>query len=106
VTALTTIMMAPSMTVTAAATAKMVTSRTLLMVAESERTAQRSHRGYRLASRMASCNHFRTPFGSGAGRGQVLTGPCLNVNVTDLAFSVNLSHSAQPPRAAGDTLSA
>jgi hypothetical protein len=49
--------MAPSMTVTAAATDKMVTSRTLLVVAELERTAQRSHRGYRPASHMASCNH-------------------------------------------------
>jgi len=56
-TTLATSKMAPSMTVTAAATDRMVTSRTLLVVAELERTAQRSHRGYRPASQTASCNH-------------------------------------------------
>src|SRR4029077_19806245 len=35
-----------------------VASRTLLVVAVPERTAQRSHRGYRPASQMASCNHY------------------------------------------------
>jgi len=50
--------MTPSMTVTAAATARTMTRRILLVVAVSERTAQRSHRGYRLASHMASCNHY------------------------------------------------
>ena len=49
--------MAPIMTITAAATDKTMTSRTLLVVAVPERTAQRSHRGYRPASQMASCNH-------------------------------------------------
>jgi hypothetical protein len=56
--------MAPSMTVTAAATDRTVTSRTLLVVAELERTAQRSHRGYRLASHMARCNHFERHSGT------------------------------------------
>ena len=50
--------MAPSVTVTAAATDRTMTSRTLLVVAVLERTAQRSHRGYHLASRMASRNHY------------------------------------------------
>ena len=50
--------MAPSMTVTAAATDRTMTSRTLLVVAVLERTAQRSHRGYHLASHMASRNHY------------------------------------------------
>jgi hypothetical protein len=36
----------PTMTVTAAATARTMTSRILLVVAVLERTAQRSHRGY------------------------------------------------------------
>ncbi len=57
-TTLATSKMAPNMTVTAAATAKTMTRRTLLVVAVSERTAQRSHRGYWLASHMASCNHY------------------------------------------------
>jgi hypothetical protein len=39
------IKMAPIMTVTAAATDRTMTSRTLLVVAVPERTAQRSHRG-------------------------------------------------------------
>ena len=56
-TALVTTKMAPIMTVTAAATDKMMTSLTLLVVAVLERTDQRSHRGYRPASHMASCNH-------------------------------------------------
>jgi hypothetical protein len=50
--------MAPSMIVTAAATDRTMTSRTLPVVAVLERTAQRSHRGYHLASHMASCNHY------------------------------------------------
>ncbi len=49
------------MTVTAAATARMMTRRTLLVVAVLERTAQRSHRGYLPASHMASCNHYDHP---------------------------------------------
>src|SRR5437660_11781848 len=48
---------APIMTVAAAATDRTMTSRTLLVVAVPERTAQRSHRGYRPASQMARCNH-------------------------------------------------
>jgi hypothetical protein len=48
----------PSIAVTAATTARTATSRTFLVVAVLERTAQRSHRGYRLASHMASCNHY------------------------------------------------
>src|SRR5215472_7787943 len=60
--------MTPIMTVTAAATDRTMTSRTLLVVAVSERTAQRSHRGYRPASQMASCNHYdRHSGGSPAG---------------------------------------
>jgi hypothetical protein len=98
--------MAPTMTVTAAATARMVTSRTLLVVAELERTAQRSHRGYRLASHMARCDHFRTPSGDSTGRAPQLNRPLTTVNVTDLAFSIDESQPAQPPPAAGDTLSA
>jgi hypothetical protein len=50
------------MTVTAAATDRMMTSRTFLAVAVLERTAQRSHRGYRPASQMASCNHYDDHF--------------------------------------------
>jgi len=42
----------PSMTVTAPATDRVMTSLTLLAVAVSERTAQRSHRAYCPASRM------------------------------------------------------
>jgi len=42
-TTLATTKMAPSMTVTAAATDRMMTSRTLLVVAVLERTGQRSH---------------------------------------------------------------
>jgi hypothetical protein len=57
-TTLAAIRMAPIMTVTAAATDRAMTSRTLLVVAVPERTAQRSHRGYRPASQMASCNHY------------------------------------------------
>ena len=56
--------MAPSMTVTAAATDRTMTSRTLLVVAVLERTAQRSHRGYHLASHMASRNHYDRDFGA------------------------------------------
>lgn len=44
-TTLATTKMAPSMTVTAAATDKMMTNRTLLVVAVLERTGQRSHCG-------------------------------------------------------------
>jgi len=43
-TTLAAIRMAPIMTVTAAATDRAMTSRTLLVVAVPERTAQRSHR--------------------------------------------------------------
>jgi hypothetical protein len=50
------------MTVTAAATDRTMTSRTLLVVAVFERTDQRSHRGYRLASHMASRNHYDRHF--------------------------------------------
>ena len=50
------------MTVKAAATDRTMTSRTLLVVAVFERTAQRSHRGYRPASQMASCNHYDRHF--------------------------------------------
>ena len=46
------------MTVAAAATARTVTKRTLLVVAAFERTGQRSHRSYHLASQMARCNHY------------------------------------------------
>jgi len=56
--------MAPSMTVTAAATARTMTRRTLLVMAVLERTAQRSHRGYRPASHMASCNNYDHNFGA------------------------------------------
>jgi hypothetical protein len=51
-------MRAPSMTVAAAATARTVTARTLLVVAAFERTGQRSHRGYPLASQMAGCKEY------------------------------------------------
>jgi hypothetical protein len=43
----------PSMTVTAPATERVMTSLTLLAVAVSDRTAQRSHRDYCPASRMS-----------------------------------------------------
>ena len=56
--------MAPSMTVTAAATDRTVTTRTLLVVAALERTGQRSHRGYPPASHMGSCNHYDRYFGA------------------------------------------
>jgi hypothetical protein len=51
-------MMAPSMTVTAPTTDRMTTSRILLAVALSGRTAQPSHRGYTPASHMVSCKHY------------------------------------------------
>src|SRR5215469_14873058 len=60
--------MTPIMTVTAAATDRTMTRRTLLVVAVSERTAQRSHRGYRPASQMASCNHYDRHSGGVTGR--------------------------------------
>jgi hypothetical protein len=56
--------MTPSMTVTAPTTDRVMTSRTLLAVAVLERTAQRSHRGYRPASHMARCNHYGFPSGA------------------------------------------
>src|SRR5215813_10003654 len=63
--------MRPIMTVTAAATDRTMTSRILLVVAVLGRTGQRSHRGYRPASHMASCNHSDRHFGaSPAGRKQ------------------------------------
>jgi hypothetical protein len=57
-TTLTATRMAPIMTVTAAATDRTMTSLILLVVAVSDRTDQRSHRGYRPASQMAGCNHY------------------------------------------------
>ena len=63
-TTLTTTRLAPIMIVTAAATDRTMTSRTLLVVAVFERTDQRSHRGYRPASHMASCNHYDRHFGA------------------------------------------
>src|SRR5262249_15358768 len=60
--------MTPIMTVTAAATDRTMTSRTLPVVAVSERTAQRSHRDYPPASPNARCNHDdRHSGGSPAG---------------------------------------
>ena len=49
---------APASTVAAAATARKRTRRSLLVAVAWERTGQRSHRGYRPASQMASCNHY------------------------------------------------
>jgi hypothetical protein len=63
-TTLAVIRMTPSMTVAAAATDRTMTSRILLVVAVVERTAQRSHRGYRPASHMASCNLYDRHFGA------------------------------------------
>jgi hypothetical protein len=63
-TTLTATRMTPSMTVTAAATDRTMTSRIVLVVAVLERTAQRSHRGYPLASQMASRNHYDRHFGA------------------------------------------
>ncbi len=48
----------PSVTAAAPATDRTTTSRILLPVGVSERTAQPSHRGYRPASHMARCNHY------------------------------------------------
>jgi len=48
----------PSMIVTALATDKVMTSRTLPAVAVSERTAQRSHRGYLPASHTGRSTHY------------------------------------------------
>jgi hypothetical protein len=50
--------MAPDITVTAAATDRVMTRRILLAVTVRERTAQPSHCGYRAASHMASRNHY------------------------------------------------
>jgi hypothetical protein len=55
---------APTITVAAAATARKRTRRILLVAVAWERTGQRSHRGYRPASRMASCNHYDLSFGA------------------------------------------
>jgi hypothetical protein len=51
-------------TVAAPATDRMTTSRILLPVAVSERTAQPSHRDYRPASQMARCNHYERSYGA------------------------------------------
>ena len=55
---------APAITVTAAATARKRTRRILLVAVAWERTGQRSHRGYRPASQIASCNHYDLSFGA------------------------------------------
>ena len=55
---------APAITVAAAATARKRTRRILLVAVAWERTGQRSHRGYRPASQMASCNHYDLSFGA------------------------------------------
>ena len=96
--------MAPSMIVTAAATDRTMTSRTLPAVAVLERTAQRSHRAYHLASHMASCNYYDRHCGALPPCLELRIGYATAAQVTDLAFSVNDSHSVQPPGASGDTL--
>ena len=55
---------APAITVAAAATARKRTRRILLVAVAWERTGQRSHRGYRPASQMASRNHYDLSFGA------------------------------------------
>jgi hypothetical protein len=50
--------MAPDMTVTAAATDRVMTRRILLAATVRKRTAPPSHCGYRPASHMASRNHY------------------------------------------------
>jgi hypothetical protein len=82
--------MTPSMTVTAPATDRVMTSRTLLAVPVSECTAQRSHRGYRPASHMASCNHYDRHSGASPPALKV-NKACTTSNVTDLAFRIDAS---------------
>jgi hypothetical protein len=65
--------MAPAMTVTAAATDRVMTRRILLAVAVRERTAQPSHCGYRAASHMASRNHYDRNSASSHHGGRRLT---------------------------------
>jgi hypothetical protein len=97
--------MAPIMTVTAAATDRTMTSRTLLVVAVFERTGQRSHRGYRLASQMTSCNHYDRHFRQ-SQPSQRSDSVARGANAADLAFYPYERRSVPPPAVTGDTLCA
>jgi|SRR5580704_5153670 hypothetical protein len=98
--------MAPSMTVTAAATARTMTRRTLLVVAVLERTAQRSHRGYLLASHMASCNHYDRHFGASPSDPRIRIGYELSLTSVTWHFPLKRATAVQPPTVTGDTLCA
>ncbi len=74
---------APSTTITAPATAPVVTSRPLV-VAVSERTAQRLHRGYRPASRMGRSAHHDLARGTMTGEPMALARTSGNENVGHL----------------------
>jgi hypothetical protein len=98
--------MAPNMTVTAAATARTMTRRTLPVVAVLERTAQRSHRGYRLASHMASCNHYDRHFGASRPRLEIRIGHVLALTSLTWHFPSLARQRGNRRRATGDTLCA
>ena len=98
--------MTPNMTVTAAATARTMTRRTLLVVAVSERTAQRSHRGYPLASHMASCNHYDRHFGASPPGLRIRIGYAPSLTLLTWHFLFLRATWAQPPTVTDDTLGA
>ena len=97
---------APNMTVTAAATDRTMTSRTLLVAAVLERTAQRSHRGYRPASHMASCKEYDRNCGASPPGAKSRIVYVLLPTPTDQEFFTHGRHSAEPPDRTGDTLRA
>jgi hypothetical protein len=96
--------MAPAMTVTAAATDRVMTRRILLAATVRERTAPPSHCGYRPASHMASRNHYdrNWPAATVAAGAQLLRTPCCTA--AELVFSTKESPPGPPARWPGDTL--
>src|SRR5271167_461264 len=98
--------MTPNMTVTAAATARTMTRRTLLVVAVSERTAQRSHRGYPPASHMASRNHYDRHFGASPPGLRIRIGYAPSLTLLTWHFLFMRATWAQPPTVTDDTLGA
>jgi hypothetical protein len=96
--------MAPDMTVTAAASDRVMTRRILLVATVRERTAQPSHCGYRPASHMASRNHYdrNSPPVTVAGDARLLR--TCRCTATELVFNANASQPGPPPELTGDTL--
>jgi hypothetical protein len=98
--------MTPIMTVTAAATDRTMTSRILLVVAVPERTAQRSHRGYRPASQMASCNHYDRHLRRVTARRNRANCARTTANAAGQAFFIYIRHWVEASGVTGDTLCA